>query len=134
MTDVLDELHADKLDLSWQSDAACVGHNPQLWFSTDRWDIRDAKAICADCPAKDPCLQFARDTAADGTWGGTTWHERNRGHSGDDRRGWRHLSGWERREIRRRRHTTTATNAEIARVFGVSPRTVSRICREQEGD
>lgn len=37
-----------------------------------------AKAVCADCPVKDDCLEDAlakRDR--DGVWGGTDWSERS---------------------------------------------------------
>jgi WhiB family redox-sensing transcriptional regulator len=38
--------------------------------------IRKAKAVCARCPFRDPCLAYAITHAVVGTWGGTTWPER----------------------------------------------------------
>jgi WhiB family redox-sensing transcriptional regulator len=44
-----------------------VGHEDQY---------ADAKAVCAVCPVKDPCLQDALDGDEYGVWGGTSEAER----------------------------------------------------------
>jgi len=44
-----------------------VGHEEQY---------ADAKAVCAICPVKDPCLQAALDGNEYGVWGGTSEAER----------------------------------------------------------
>jgi WhiB family redox-sensing transcriptional regulator len=38
--------------------------------------IEKAKAICAGCPLRDPCLSYAITWAVEGVWGGTTLAER----------------------------------------------------------
>jgi WhiB family redox-sensing transcriptional regulator len=35
-----------------------------------------AKSICADCPIKALCLDYAKSTRVYGVWGGTTYEER----------------------------------------------------------
>jgi WhiB family transcriptional regulator, redox-sensing transcriptional regulator len=66
----------------WRSVAACQDTDPDLFFpvsgsgkSLDQ-TVR-AKAICAGCPARRPCLAFALRTGqAHGIWGGLTEEER----------------------------------------------------------
>jgi WhiB family redox-sensing transcriptional regulator len=59
--------------------AACLGAPPD-WFIVDRGQERDAaraKAICAGCPIKVGCLDFALATSTRfGIWGGTTVGQR----------------------------------------------------------
>jgi WhiB family redox-sensing transcriptional regulator len=65
----------------WQS-AACSTADPDIFFPVSahgpgREDIAQAKAICARCPVRRQCLQFALAThQVDGVWGGTTEEER----------------------------------------------------------
>ncbi len=63
----------------WRTDAACAGMGPALFFpdgeKTDiaAEDVRRAKAVCADCPVRAACLEFALATHQDyGVWGGTS--------------------------------------------------------------
>lgn len=56
---------------------------PDVFFPEgDAEDIRFAnvvaKAICADCPIKALCLDYALSAAMSGTWGGMTQEERFR--------------------------------------------------------
>jgi len=39
---------------------------------------RMAKAVCAGCPLKDPCLEYALRNGEIGIWGGTTESDRRR--------------------------------------------------------
>jgi len=41
-------------------------------------DERLAKSICAGCPLKNPCLEFALRNSEVGIWGGTTETDRQR--------------------------------------------------------
>jgi len=60
----------------WRSPAPCAGKT-DLFFSFAVEDHRSAKAICAGCPLKVPCLAvgLARGEP-DGVWGGMTTAER----------------------------------------------------------
>ncbi len=56
-------------------DAACRHHDNNLWFDTDR--LTQAKAICADCPIIDACLNYALTLPVDteGMYAGRTQTE-----------------------------------------------------------
>jgi WhiB family transcriptional regulator, redox-sensing transcriptional regulator len=66
----------------WRSAAACQDADPDLFFplSASGKSLEQAgraKAICAGCPARQPCLAFALRTAQlHGIWGGLTEEER----------------------------------------------------------
>ncbi len=68
----------------WWKHAACKDADPELFFPVSaagpaREDIARAKAVCASCLVRRPCLQFALVThQAHGVWGGTTEEERRR--------------------------------------------------------
>lgn len=68
----------------WRHDAACLGHDPELFFpsglTAPAWqELERAKAICRDCPVRAHCLQWALDTGQDaGVWGGLSENERRR--------------------------------------------------------
>lgn len=73
------------LDDLWQAKAACRGPHTGLFFPPahfERKDDRDArekraKAICAGCPVRNPCLQYAlRIREPHGIWGGLNEAER----------------------------------------------------------
>lgn len=60
---------------AWHDQAACRGHvQPDLWFPRLGEDVRPAKAICAECPAAGPCLEWALGQGPElqGIWGGTS--------------------------------------------------------------
>ena len=60
----------DNTGLSWQADAACVGHDPEMFFS-ERFAA--AVAVCAGCPVRERCLSWAIETGQQfGVWGGMT--------------------------------------------------------------
>jgi WhiB family transcriptional regulator, redox-sensing transcriptional regulator len=63
---------------SWQLDAECVRHAHEVDFFPARGEsVRDAKAVCALCPVKRECLDFAlRLKVAHGVWGGLSERER----------------------------------------------------------
>ena len=71
---------------TWQERAACRGPDATLLFFPPAWpERRDerlrreaaAKAICADCPVRAPCLEYALSIQEQhGVWGGTTEAER----------------------------------------------------------
>lgn len=64
----------------WMARAACAGHDTQVWFSEDPGGVyRQARAVCADCPVRAACLDWALATKVDyGLWGGLNPDERRR--------------------------------------------------------
>jgi WhiB family transcriptional regulator, redox-sensing transcriptional regulator len=69
-------------DLSWRRDAACATVPTETFFPiglTGQADSQTqmAKRVCASCPVRDCCLEFALRTNQDhGVWGGHTEEER----------------------------------------------------------
>lgn len=75
---------------SWRDDAACVGHDPEIFFPESKVGgrhrgldrsrrVRQAQAICATCPVAAPCAEEALTTTdyrLEGIWGGTTDEQR----------------------------------------------------------
>ena len=64
-------------------EAACRGVDTAVFFrddgeSTLSWRRRSAwaKALCAVCPVRSPCLAWALERGELGVWGGTTENER----------------------------------------------------------
>jgi WhiB family transcriptional regulator, redox-sensing transcriptional regulator len=72
--------------MSWQDRAACAGTDGQVFFAPDgerspEREIREAKAkaICARCPVRTQCLDYAlRSSIKHGIWGGLNQEERAR--------------------------------------------------------
>lgn len=61
---------------AWQHLAACRGHDPELWFPFTGEETQP-KRVCAACPVRAACLQYALDTGQRyGVWGGLTEDER----------------------------------------------------------
>jgi WhiB family redox-sensing transcriptional regulator len=61
----------------WMKRGACRGTSPALFYA-ERGEATDtAKAVCATCPIKAECLDFAlRNCEMFGVWGGTSERER----------------------------------------------------------
>ncbi|GGS31405.1 transcriptional regulator WhiB [Streptomyces humidus] len=68
--------------MSWRERAACRDVDPDLFFPIGTAgltlvQIDEAKAVCARCPVRERCLQWALDVGqVEGIWGGTTESER----------------------------------------------------------
>ena len=68
--------------MDWRSQAACSEQDPELFFpigttgpAVEQADA--AKRICADCVAREECLEYAIASNQDaGIWGGLTEDER----------------------------------------------------------
>ena len=75
---------SDDTRADWRSAAACRSADPELFFPVSAFgqalaQVAEAKAICARCPVRRPCLAFAQRTRqAHGIWGGLTEEERRR--------------------------------------------------------
>ena len=68
-------------DPSWRKDAACAGSENDAFFPAgeDETLAAPAKAVCAACPVREACLQYALATnQTEGVWGGMTGSERRR--------------------------------------------------------
>jgi WhiB family transcriptional regulator, redox-sensing transcriptional regulator len=69
-------------DGTWRLDAACDGMDTLIFFPIGETgpaapQVKLAKTICASCPVREECLEFAIATIQnDGIWGGTTEDER----------------------------------------------------------
>jgi WhiB family redox-sensing transcriptional regulator len=78
-------LSAQTTEELWQIKAACRGPQAAVFFpptSVERKDEKEerearAKAICATCPVRKPCLEYAiRIREPHGIWGGLNELER----------------------------------------------------------
>ncbi len=64
---------------SWRHRAACRGVDPDVFYPPSDEDAEPAKAICAQCPVRQACLEHAlANRERDGIWGGATERERRR--------------------------------------------------------
>jgi WhiB family redox-sensing transcriptional regulator len=57
---------------AWMDDAACVGRDPDMWFSNDPHDQRNARAVCDnECPVAAQCDLYRRShSIRHGMWAG----------------------------------------------------------------
>jgi WhiB family redox-sensing transcriptional regulator len=76
---------APRLNDDWQQKAACKGPQAEFFFPpmvTEKKEERAlrearAKAVCAPCPVRRECLEYAlRIEEPHGIWGGLNEHER----------------------------------------------------------
>lgn len=62
---------------AWMERARCLDADPELFFPAKGGSADPAKAVCAACPVRVPCLDYALDHGERlGVWGGTTPRER----------------------------------------------------------
>ena len=67
------------MNLSWRAHAACRGIDPNIFYPVSDEDAEEAKGICAACPVRQACLEYAlANRERDGVWGGATERERRR--------------------------------------------------------
>ncbi len=67
------------MESNWMAFGECNEHPPSLFFPSDGVGVEVAKKICADCPSKEPCLEYALENRIDhGVWGGTSERQRRR--------------------------------------------------------
>ena len=63
----------------WQDSAYCRDiADPEIFFPERNVKPREAKLLCAGCPVKADCLEYALLYGLSGVWGGTTDKERKR--------------------------------------------------------
>jgi len=65
--------------LAWQNRAECRGVDTNTFFPATDEEAEPAKAICAECPVMEACLEHALAARErEGVWGGATERERRR--------------------------------------------------------
>ena len=78
-------MSVQQLEDLWQVKAACRGPQASVFFPPSHFERKDeketresrAKSICATCPVRQPCLDYAiRIREPHGIWGGLTEEER----------------------------------------------------------
>lgn len=64
---------------AWFEQALCHGTGDPSFFPERHHSSQRAKRLCADCPARLPCLEMAlADPSLVGVWGGTSEIDRDR--------------------------------------------------------
>jgi WhiB family redox-sensing transcriptional regulator len=67
------------VDTNWMADGKCRELPPETFFPSDGVGVEIARRICADCPVKAPCLEYALYNRIEhGVWGGASERERRR--------------------------------------------------------
>ena len=107
----------------WRHRAACRGTDLTVFFPGRGESAEPARQICASCPVRQQCLEYAlRHTITHGIWGGLA--ERDR----------RALRTRQAGAARQERDTAIAaasaagyTKAAIGRTFGLAATSVSRV-------
>jgi WhiB family redox-sensing transcriptional regulator len=67
------------MDETWMHHGLCREEPPSRFFPSDGVGVDAARRICASCPVKAECLEYALVHRIDhGVWGGTSERERRR--------------------------------------------------------
>jgi WhiB family redox-sensing transcriptional regulator len=67
------------MDTTWMTDSKCRNLPPKVFFPSDGVGVEIARRICAECPVKAPCLEYALYNRIEhGVWGGASERERRR--------------------------------------------------------
>lgn len=67
------------MELEWMAQGRCASLPPATFFPSDGSGVEVARRICADCPVREPCLEYALAQRIDhGVWGGCSERERRR--------------------------------------------------------
>lgn len=70
--------HIEDTDTGFKQHGTCLGLHPSMFYleAQDQVGRRRAKAICATCPVRSECFDYALRNNEHGIWGGTTEQER----------------------------------------------------------
>ena len=60
----------------WMARAACRGVEATTFFPARGEPTDAARELCADCPARGPCLAYALEEDVEGVWAGTSKRQR----------------------------------------------------------
>jgi WhiB family transcriptional regulator, redox-sensing transcriptional regulator len=109
--------------VGWRYRAACRGGDLEVFFPGRGQSAEPARQICASCPVRELCLDYAlRHGIVDGIWGGLTERDRRALRS-------RHLSAARRKRDEAILAADAAGygQAAIGRAFGLAATSVSRV-------
>ena len=107
----------------WRELAACRGADLEVFFPERGESAEAARQVCARCPVRQPCLDYAiSNRIVYGVWGGLTERERR-----TLRSRWVRASRRERDRAILAADTAGDTAAAIGRSFGLSRTSVSRV-------
>lgn len=63
----------------WMQKGSCAHQSPTTFFPSDGVGVEVARRVCATCPVKEPCLEYALTHRIEhGVWGGCSERERRR--------------------------------------------------------
>jgi WhiB family redox-sensing transcriptional regulator len=66
-------------ETAWMHDALCRGQDPDLFFPERGVPTTEAKAICARCPVRYDCREYAIEhRIPNGIWGGLSGRDRKK--------------------------------------------------------
>lgn len=69
----------NETEVAWMQEGLCRFYPPAAFFPSDGNGVTAARAICAECPVKAPCLEYALENRIEhGVWGGCSERERRR--------------------------------------------------------
>ena len=112
----------------WRELAACRGIDLNLFFPERGESAGPARRICAACPVREPCLDYAiTNRISHGIWGGLTERERRALRSR-----WVRASRQDRDRAIRAAEAAGYTAVAIGRSFGLSRTSVSRVLSRDE--
>jgi WhiB family redox-sensing transcriptional regulator len=67
------------MDTDWMRQGLCRSEPPSRFFPSDGVGVDIARRICAQCPVRQACLEYALTNRIDhGVWGGCSERERRR--------------------------------------------------------
>ena len=111
----------------WRELAACRGADLGLFFPERGEPAEPARLVCAACPVRQACLDYAiTNRIIHGIWGGLTERERRALRSG-----WVRASRRERDRAILAAEAAGYTAAAIGRSFGLTRTSVTRIVRTE---
>jgi WhiB family transcriptional regulator, redox-sensing transcriptional regulator len=114
---------------SWRALAACRGADLDLFFPGRGESAEPAQQICAGCPVRQPCLDYAnRHSIVHGVWGGLAERDRR-----PLRTGYLRAARSERDQAIRAAHAAGYPAGAISRAFGISRTSVSRVLSRAAG-
>jgi WhiB family redox-sensing transcriptional regulator len=112
----------------WRRQAACHGTDLNLFYPERGQSAGPARQICATCPVRQPCLEYAlSNRIISGIWGGLTERERRPLQSD-----WIQAERRERDRAIRAADAAGYTTAAIGRSFGLSRTSVTRIVHGED--
>lgn len=67
------------MESPWMSQGNCQNHPPEVFFPADGVGVTVAQGICATCPVREACLEYALANRIEhGVWGGHSERSRRR--------------------------------------------------------